>query len=89
MTDHRDDLDYDEFFVDSMLFGTKVCPQCQAEKPLSAEHWHHDSSTDDGFSACCKECRASGYHTLYGSDEYRTKHHRANAARRARKKATP
>jgi len=89
MTDDLDDLDYDEFFIDSMLFGTKVCVRCRAEKPLSIEHWHHDRREDSGFSRWCKECRDAGYRKAYEADDYREKRSRSNAAWRASKRAAP
>jgi hypothetical protein len=50
-------LDYDELFVDTLLFGSKFCRTCRIAKPKSSEHFDRDASNDDGLHAECKPCR--------------------------------
>lgn len=48
--------DYDELFVDTLLFGLKVCPTCETPKPRNSEHFGQDVSTADELNYQCREC---------------------------------
>jgi len=34
----------------------KICTKCKNEYPLTAEYFHKDKTTADGFNRQCKDC---------------------------------
>lgn len=52
-----DPYEYDDLFVDTLLFGTKVCVRCGCELPANTERFARDRATGDGLSIACRRCR--------------------------------
>jgi hypothetical protein len=49
-------MDYDDVWVDQLIFGTKICSTCGAEWPRNSEHFQRDGNNPDGLKATCKAC---------------------------------
>lgn len=63
------------------MIKNKKCPKCGVIKPLTAEFWHKNKSSKNGFTGYCKPC----INIL--KKAYRAKHkERINAARRKKNK---
>jgi len=93
---HSDDL----FVTDTLLFGAKRCPTCEAPKPRTSEHFGTDVSSADGLTWECSEChnaaqrahrrnRADYERGRYQTDpEYREQKKAASRENKARRYAT-
>lgn len=51
------EAEYDELFIDLLLFGEKTCTACGAKLPANREHFRHDRHSNDGLTSACHTCR--------------------------------
>ena len=51
------EAEYDEMFVDFLLFGEKTCTICGAKLPASKEHFGVWRKNADGLTAACRTCK--------------------------------
>ena len=49
-------MDYDDAWVDRMIFGEKICRKCLTPWPRNSEHFQRDGNNADGLKATCKDC---------------------------------
>lgn len=51
------DYEYDEAFVDGLIFGEKTCQTCGAVWPRTAQYWTPNDTNADGYMVDCRPCR--------------------------------
>ncbi len=51
--------EYDQQFVDGVLFGEKTCAVCGKSLPKTREHFTPDATCPDGFKRECRRCRST------------------------------
>ena len=57
-----------EFDIDALIFGTKVCPECGAEKAANSEQFGPDETKPNGLRGTCRSCRAARDRERYRDD---------------------
>ncbi len=57
-----------DFDLDALIFGVKVCPNCGEPKPRNSEHFGKDAACDDGLRNVCRECRNRQQKARYRRD---------------------
>lgn len=58
-------MSYDDFDIDVLLFGEKVCSRCLGVFPRNSEHVDRDTSQEDGLRRICKTCTAEAGKAAY------------------------
>lgn len=49
--------EYEEAFIDALLFGEKPCPGCGRKLPRTRPYFSPDAKNRDGLTAACRDCR--------------------------------
>jgi len=60
--------EYDQEFIDDLLFGSKLCPACGCKRPACTTYWARDVHKPDGFKATCRSCVAARAREHYAND---------------------
>ena len=47
----------EDFDLDALIFGIKVCAKCGKEKAANSEQFGRDKWQEDGLTHACRECR--------------------------------
>ena len=75
----------EDFDLDALIFGTKVCSECGTEKARNSEQFHVDRLQPDGLKHRCKACCSEAGKVAYAADP--EKFGRKNREYRARRAA--
>lgn len=46
----------EDFEIDKLLFGVRVCNRCGRELPANTEHFCRDRHRKDGLRTICRDC---------------------------------
>jgi len=46
----------DDFEIDQLLFGVRVCKRCGRELPANSEQFGRDGHRKDGLRTICRDC---------------------------------
>jgi len=82
-----DPYEYDDMFIDLMLFGGKVCSHCGRTLPANTERFNRDHTEPDGLTVTCRQCRAASARQRYYTPAGEVRRARRRALRIARREA--
>jgi hypothetical protein len=58
----------DAVYVGILLFGSRICTQCDAELPRNTDYFKADATRAGGLRSDCRRCARSRAHDRYERD---------------------